>query len=186
MDVAEKELFALQMALHNKRWQNEIDAINEASDEESDDEILKKELEGNIKSIKKKPEKKKESKKEVDIKRYSAPTDMDSMYDEISKHIYNKPWSRLKDFYKLNKLKEYVNSFDAKESEKKKLISLLEKKLAEKTLKCKQVTYDHRKTEKIRYIDGIRELNDYQKELSDSEESEESDEEESDEESETD
>ena len=79
------------------------------------------------------------------------------MFQEIDYYLYKKPWLRLQEFHKLIKIKEYVNSLNIKEKDKKQLIELLEKKIKNKELKNKQITYVPEK-EIIIKISGVKEL----------------------------
>jgi hypothetical protein len=161
----------LRILLCNKRWQNEIDAIEE-NDDSDDDELIEK-YKKNIKK-KVKPDKKistiiknnnKDSKSAIDNKDEIDPSIIPSnatlpMFQQIDYYLYKKPWLRLQEFHKLIKIREYINSLNIKDNEKKNLIELLEKKLKNKELKNKQITYVPKK-EVITKISGVSELNEY-------------------------
>jgi hypothetical protein len=72
------------------------------------------------------------------------PSAMDDYFNKINLMIYQKPWGKLQEFHKLEKLTEFINSsnlFKTKE-EKSLLLEKLKKKLAKNELTSKQIIYD--------------------------------------------
>lgn len=168
-------ILKLQNKILNKRWSNEIEALEE--EKEPTDKNLIELLKKNIKTFKE-PEKKEKKKKPNGKKQYLEtkkksenipdPNDMTTMWDDINKSIYMKPWLRLHKNHKKIKLNEYIDSLVIKDaSEKKKIKKLLIEKLENKELQKKNVEYSISNS-KIEYIFGIPELDKYQPERSDS------------------
>jgi len=77
-----------------------------------------------------------------------------NMFDELEKYMYKKPWHRLNNIHKINKLKEFVkeNMDDQKEEILKELIDLVNKK---KINTKKAVDYDY-ENEKILSINVLK------------------------------
>jgi len=161
-------LDVLRNTLHNKRWKNKIRAL-EADDDSSDEELIS-EFKQNIIPVKKKEPRKQIVKSDEDNKVPNINhNDITPMFTEIDKYIYKCEWTKLREFHKIVKLKEYVNSLKANKDTKNELIKILEKQLRNKELKNKQVNYTP-SNETITKINGVSELDEYQSTSSDSEE----------------
>ena len=74
-------------------------------------------------------------------------TDIKNYFNDIDKHIYTKPWSKLPVFHKVEKMKEYINETVEKNYEhKEKLIKELTDLLMGKKFTAKKyIDYDQEK-----------------------------------------
>jgi hypothetical protein len=67
---------------------------------------------------------------------------MDDYFNKINAMVYQKLWSKLQDFHKLEKITEYIDSKELSKEEKTKTLAILKKKLANNELTSKIVNYD--------------------------------------------
>lgn len=82
----------------------------------------------------------------------------EDMFKEIDKHIYKKPWNRLKPIHRLEKVKQFVNTeFDEEsETKRKKILADLTKHINNGKLNTKKsVVYDP-KEEKILSMPALK------------------------------
>lgn len=150
----------LQNNLINKRWSNEIEALE--SEKNPDDVDLVKLLKKNIKPIKEvKKKKKKESNQNNEPQK-----DISSMFTSIKESVFKKPWLRLHKNHKKIKIEEYINSLEISDSKKQdKLKKLVVERVENKQLLNKNVIYSITNS-KIEHIFGIAELDKYQPDYS--------------------
>jgi len=74
-----------------------------------------------------------------------VPTELDTYLNTLNKQSYLKKWNRLSEFYKINRVEEYITRLTNNKLNKNKLIKKLTKLIDNNQLKSKQVKYDHEK-----------------------------------------
>lgn len=167
----------LQNILTNKRWENQITAIEQDSDSDSEEEEILKELKMNILAYKKKEKKivVRKSKKPVKVlkpgENKNDPHDLSGSFKEIDKVLYNKKWIRLPEVHRITKVREFINSFGLEDDDSKEMIELLTVQIKDKTLKNSQVLYIPEEA-RIMRIDGVTKFNKVLKEYEIEQESE--------------
>lgn len=108
-----------RVELNLLRYQNELECMKE----QQDDEKIKL-LEKAVLSFKKEEPK-------------------DKLID-LNHYIYQKPWTRLTEFHKINRLENYINSLTDNKNERKTALTKLKTLLTNKKLTSKTVVYDQK------------------------------------------
>ena len=93
---------------------------------------------------------------EKDIKRKEVKSDFNERITKIEEYLYRRPWNRLDDFHKKNKIEEYINNylFNAPEENINQIRSSLLEDLKNKKLNsAKTVTYDPASTTILKIAD---------------------------------
>lgn len=81
---------------------------------------------------------------------------MEEMYIEIEKYIYKKPWGRLSQYHKMEKIKEYMEEHEKDPVRRKKIVKEMEEYIYSKRLGSKKsVVYDP-KIERIIKIPALK------------------------------
>lgn len=118
------------------KYQNELSHLKEQNNNNSENENKIKLLEIAVASLTK-PEAKK-----------------DQLID-LTQYVYQKPWIRMTDFHKINRLEEFVKRLTDDEKQQKNCLTKLKTCLTNKKLTSKNVQYDQ-KEGKIISINGVK------------------------------
>lgn len=93
---------------------------------------------------------------EKNTKRKEVKSDFSERITKIEEYLYRRPWNRLDDFHKKNKIEEYINNylFNAPEENINQIRSSLLEDLKNKKLNsAKTVTYDPASTTILKIAD---------------------------------
>jgi len=152
----DKRLYELKDTLYKYKFENELKYL-ESNKEEFDSENLKNGIDYEEKEFKynERIDNLKKLINEVNIENKKRTDKGKINFDEIDNYVYKKPWKKLADFHKIEKLKEFsINSLNSTKNQKKFLSELLklfkDKKLNKKDI----ISYDVKEC-KITSINGV-------------------------------
>lgn len=63
---------------------------------------------------------------------------------DLNQYIYQKPWTRLTEFHKINRLEDYINRLTENKNERKNALNKLKTFLTNKKLTSKIIIYDQK------------------------------------------
>lgn len=143
-----EQLDNIREQLHHDRFTNEHTYLNESARLEEEDEDWREERIQQLDKIISKGAKEANLQSKKNFEHEISKSNFDKALDEVSKYAMQKPWFQLPEFFKVQKIKEYLeNTIECKEDRDKmmKEITLL---VYDKELRTKKhVDYDKEEAE---------------------------------------